>query len=46
MEGLKENIHRQIANIPAEQLKRVNQTLFHQHKKCLHVQGQHFKKLL
>jgi hypothetical protein len=27
-EELKENIHREIANIPAEQLQRVNQDLF------------------
>jgi hypothetical protein len=36
MDGkLKENIHREIANIPAEQLQRVNQNLFHQCKECL-----------
>jgi hypothetical protein len=27
-EELKQNIHREIANIPAEQLQRVNQNLF------------------
>jgi hypothetical protein len=34
-EELKENIHRKIANISAEQLQRVNQNLFHQCKECL-----------
>jgi hypothetical protein len=36
-EGLKENIHREIENIPAEQLQRVNQNFFHRCKKCLHL---------
>jgi hypothetical protein len=31
-EGLKENIHREISNIPAENLQKVNQNLFCQHK--------------
>jgi hypothetical protein len=42
MEELKENICREIANIPAEQLQRVNQNLFQQYEECLHVEGQHF----
>jgi hypothetical protein len=29
MEELKENIHRKIANVPAEQLQSVDQNLFH-----------------
>jgi hypothetical protein len=29
MEELKENIHKEIANIPVEQLQRLNQNLFH-----------------
>jgi hypothetical protein len=39
---LKENIHREIANILAEQLQKVNQNLSHQCKKCLHVEGKKF----
>jgi hypothetical protein len=46
MEELKENIPREIANIPVEQLQRVNQNLFHRCKECLHVEGQHFQHLL
>jgi hypothetical protein len=34
-EKLKENICREIANIPAEQLQRVNLNLFSQCKECL-----------
>jgi hypothetical protein len=45
-EELKENICRDIANIPAEQLQRVNQNLFCQFEECLHVEGQHFQRLL
>jgi hypothetical protein len=40
---LKENIRWEIANIPAEQLQRVNQNLFHQCEECLHVDGQPFQ---
>jgi hypothetical protein len=36
-EERKENILREIANIPAEQLQRVNPDLFHRCKECLHV---------
>jgi hypothetical protein len=43
---LKEYIHRETANIPAEHLQRVNQNLFHQCKECLCVEGQHFQHLL
>jgi hypothetical protein len=43
---LKENIRREIANIPAEQLQNVNQNLFRQCEECLRVQGQHFQPLL
>jgi uncharacterized membrane protein len=42
-EELKENIHREIANIPAEQFQRVNQNVFHWCKEYLHVEGQHFQ---
>jgi hypothetical protein len=45
-EELKENIRREIANIPSEQLQRVNQNLFCQCEKCLYVEGQHFCHLL
>jgi hypothetical protein len=38
-EELKENIHREIANIPAEQFPKVNQNLFHRCEECLHVKG-------
>jgi hypothetical protein len=43
---LKENIPREIENIPAVQLQRVNRNLFLQGNKCLCVQGQHFPHLL
>jgi hypothetical protein len=46
MEGPKANICWKTANIPAEQLQRVNQNLFHWRKKCLHVEGQHLQQLL
>jgi hypothetical protein len=45
-EELKENIRREIANIPAEQLQKVNQNLFHLCDECLRVEGQHFQHLL
>jgi hypothetical protein len=37
-EELKENIRRKIANIPAEQLQRVNQNLFRRCVECPHVE--------
>jgi RNA polymerase-binding transcription factor DksA len=37
-EELKENICKEIANIPAEQLQRINQNLFHQCEECLYVE--------
>jgi hypothetical protein len=46
MEELKENIHKEIVNNPAEQLQRVNQNLFCLYKKCLHVEGRHFQHFL
>jgi hypothetical protein len=45
-EELKENIDKEIANIPAEQLQKVNQNLFHWCKEYLSVEGQHFQHLL
>jgi hypothetical protein len=45
-EELKENICKEIANIPAEQFQRVNQNSFCQREKCLRVEGQHFQHLL
>jgi hypothetical protein len=45
-EELKENICNEIANIPAEQLQRVNQNLSRQCEECLRVEGQHFQHLL
>jgi hypothetical protein len=45
-EELKENIRREIANIPAEQLQRVNQNLFRRCEECLRVEGQHFQNFL
>jgi RNA polymerase-binding transcription factor DksA len=45
-EELKENIRREIANIPGEQLQRVNQNTFRRCDKCLHVEGQHIQHLL
>jgi hypothetical protein len=41
-EELKENIRRGIANIPAEQLQRVNQNLFHQCDGRLRVERHNF----
>jgi hypothetical protein len=46
MEELKENIRWEITNIPAEQLQRVGQNLFHWCNKCLHAEGQHYQHLL
>jgi hypothetical protein len=48
-EGLKENICRDISNIPAENLQKVNQNLFCQCEECILgilVEGQHFQHLL
>jgi hypothetical protein len=45
-EELIESIDREIANITAEQLERVNQNLFCQRRECLHVEVQHFQHLL
>jgi hypothetical protein len=45
-EQLKENIRREIANIPSEQLQRVNQNLFRRCEECVRVEGQHFQHLL
>jgi hypothetical protein len=42
----KENIRRERANIPAEQLQRVNQNLFRRFEECLREEGQHFQRLL
>jgi hypothetical protein len=39
-EELKENICREIVNIPAEQLQVVNWNLFRQCEECLRVEGQ------
>jgi hypothetical protein len=45
-EELEEGFRREIANIPAEQLQRVNQQLFRQCGECPHVEGPHFQYLL
>jgi biotin synthase-related radical SAM superfamily protein len=45
-EELKENIRREISNIPAEHLQKVNQNLFRQCKECLFVEGHHFEHFL
>jgi hypothetical protein len=37
-EELKENIHREISNIPRQHLQKVNQNLIRQCEECLHVQ--------
>jgi hypothetical protein len=42
---LKENIHREISNIPAEHLQKVNQNFFRQCKEYLRIEGQHFQHL-
>jgi hypothetical protein len=44
-EELKENIHREIVNIPAEELQRTNQKPFRRCKECLHIEGQYFQHL-
>jgi hypothetical protein len=41
----KENIRRETANIPAEQLQGVNQNIFSQCEECLRVKGQYFQHL-
>jgi hypothetical protein len=41
---IKENVHREIANIPAEQLRRVNQDLFRRCEECVCVKGHHFQQ--
>jgi hypothetical protein len=46
MEELKKNIHKEIANIHAEQLQMVNHNLYRRCKECLHVERQHFQQLL
>jgi hypothetical protein len=43
---LKENIHKEIANIPAEHLEKVNQNIFNWCEECLHVEEQSFQHLL
>jgi hypothetical protein len=45
-EELKENIHREISNIPAEDLQKVNRNLFRRREEYLRVEGQHFQHLL
>jgi hypothetical protein len=45
-EELKGNIRREISNIAAENLQKVNQNLFSQCEECLCVEGQHFQHLL
>jgi hypothetical protein len=45
-EELKENVCREIANIPAEQLQIINQNFFRWCKECLLVGEQHFQHLL
>jgi hypothetical protein len=42
---LKENIRKEVENIPAEQLQRVNQNLLRRCEDCLYVQGQYFQHL-
>jgi hypothetical protein len=41
-EELKESTRREIANIPAEHLERVNQNPFRRCEECLCVEGPHF----
>jgi hypothetical protein len=38
-EELKENILREISNIPAENLRKVNQNIFRRCEDCLRVEG-------
>jgi hypothetical protein len=45
-EKLKENNHKEIANIPAEQLQRINHNVFHWCEECLHVEGQRIQHLV
>jgi hypothetical protein len=42
-EERKENIRKESANIPAEQLQRVNLNLFRRFGECLRVEGQHLQ---
>jgi hypothetical protein len=43
---LKENIRREIANIPVEQLQRINQNLFRRCEEYSRIEGQHFQHFL
>jgi hypothetical protein len=45
-EELKENIRREIANIHAEQIQRVNQNPFRRCGECIRVEGVHFQHRL
>jgi hypothetical protein len=45
-EERKENIRKEITNIPAEKPQKVNQNLFHRSEEDLFVEGQHFQHLL
>jgi hypothetical protein len=38
-EEIEENIHKETTNIPAEQLQKINQNLFHPCKEYLCVEG-------
>jgi hypothetical protein len=42
-EELKENIRREISNISAEHLQKVNQNFYSRCEECLRVEGQHFE---
>jgi hypothetical protein len=45
-EDLTENICRDISNVPAEHLQKINQNLFRQFEECLGVEEKHFQHLL
>jgi hypothetical protein len=42
VEKLKENIHREILNVAAGNLQKINQNFFRRCEECLRVEGQHF----
>jgi hypothetical protein len=45
-EEQKENIRRETANIPVDQLQRVNQNFFRRCEECVRTEGQHFQHIL
>jgi hypothetical protein len=45
-EGLRENVHREILEVPQEEILQVNSNLFKRYTERVHAQGQYFQHLL